>query len=254
VGKLDGRVALVTGAARGQGETEARLLVAEGAAVVLADVLDDAGAALAEELGDTTRFVHLDVSRPEEWNTAMESVASTFGRLDVLVNNAGTLATGPMEDMAPEEYLRVIHVNQFGCWLGMRAAVAPMRSSGGGAIVNTSSIAGTTGMANLSAYSASKWAVRGMTRCAALELAPWRIRVNAVLPGAVDTAMAIGSRLPPEEKAARYANQPVPRIGRTDEVASLVLYLVSDEAAFVTGADFVIDGGSIAGNATLSAD
>lgn len=238
MGRLEGAVALVSGAARGQGEAIARRFVAEGARVVLSDILDDRGAAVAGSLGDAARYLRLDVRREEDWAAGVQAALEAFGRLTVLVNNAGVHVKQPMDEMPLGDYLDVVATNQVGCWLGMRAVAPAMRAAGGGAIVNTGSIAGLRGMATRTAYCASKWAVRGMTRAAALELGPSGIRVNAVLPGAIDTAMATGGD---------HSGQPVPRIGTVGEVAELMVFLASAESAFCTGADFVIDGGSSAG-------
>jgi len=246
VGRLDGKVAIVTGAARGQGEAEARRFVAEGAKVVVSDVLDDQGRAVAADLGDDAVWCHLDVSDAAEWDRVVATAVERFGRLDGLVNNAGIIIVGRLEDMSVEDYLRVVHVNQLGCWLGMRAAVAPMRAAGGGSIVNTSSTAGLVGIAGMSAYVASKYAIRGMTKVAAVELGRDHIRVNSVHPGVIDTAMGGGPDLTRAEKDALFGHLPAGRVGTPEEVASLALFLVSDESAFCTGAEFVIDGGSIA--------
>jgi 3alpha(or 20beta)-hydroxysteroid dehydrogenase len=239
-------VAIVTGAARGQGEAEARRFVAEGARVVVSDVLEDAGQAVAADLGDDAAWCHLDVSDPAGWDRVVALAVSRFGRLDTLVNNAGMIIIGRIEELSVEDYLRVVHVNQLGCWLGMRAAIQPMRDAGGGAIVNTSSTAGLVGVAGMSAYVASKFAIRGMTKVAAAELGRDGIRVNSIHPGVIDTAMGGGPHLTREEKDAMFGHLPAGRVGRPEEVASLAVYLVSDESAFCTGAEFVIDGGSLA--------
>jgi 3alpha(or 20beta)-hydroxysteroid dehydrogenase len=246
VGRLDGRVAIVTGAARGQGEAEARMFVDEGARVLVADVLDDAGTQVAADLGDAAAWCHLDVSDPAAWEAAVATAVARFGKVDALVNNAGTIGIGLIEDMPVEEYLRVVHVNQLGCWLGMRAVIGPMRDAGGGGIVNISSTGGLIGIPGLSAYVASKFAIRGMTKVAAAELGHYGIRVNSVHPGVIDTDMGGGPGLTRDEKDALFAHQPVARVGRPEEVAKLVVYLLSDDSAFCTGAEFVIDGGSLA--------
>src|SRR5207253_249936 len=181
----EGRVALISGAARGQGEAEARAFVAEGAKVVLGDVLDDLGKQVADDLGDAAVYVHLDVTKQHDWEEAVRVGTSTFGKLDVLINNAGILRTGTIEDMSLDEYMAVINVNQVGCWLGMKAAIPALKAAGGGAIVNTSSTSGFVGMGGLTAYTASKFAVRGMTKCAAMELGHVGIRVNSVHPGGI---------------------------------------------------------------------
>src|SRR5689334_22188922 len=180
MGRLDGKVAIVSGAARGQGEAEARLFVAEGAKVVLGDVLDDVGGKVAESLGDDARYVHLDVANPDDWRAAVDTARSTFGKLNVLINNAGILKVGAIETQPLEEYLSVINVNQVGCFLGMQAVIPAMRDAGGGSIVNTSSVSGLIGTVGLAAYTASKFAIRGMTKVAAMELGHSGIRVNSV--------------------------------------------------------------------------
>ena len=244
MGALDGKVALVTGAARGQGEAEARLFVAEGAKVVVADVRDEVGQALAAELGaDHARYQHLDVSKPDDWAAAVAATTAAFGSLDVLVNNAGILRTGLIEDMGLDDYMTVVGVNQVGCWLGMKTAVTAMKERGG-SIVNISSTGGLKGIRGMSAYVSSKFAVRGMTKVAALELGKYGIRVNSVHPGAVDTDMVreMASRTAPS-----YDTMPIPRSGTAAEIANLVLFLASDASSYCTGAEFVADGGSLAG-------
>jgi len=242
---LEGRVAFVTGAAQGQGAAIARLFVTEGARVVLADVLDAPGRELASELGSSARFVHLDVGSPAAWDAAVQIALEINFKLDVLVNNAGIIHRGSIEDTSLDEYLRVIHVNQVGCWLGMRTVAPHMRANGGGVIVNTSSLAGLTATAGLAAYTASKYAIRGMTRVAALEFGPSNIRVNSIYPGAIRTSMVDEVAL-----AAVTARQPIARIGLPEEIAKLMLFLCSDASSFCTGAEFTIDGGYSAGART----
>ncbi|MFC9956908.1 SDR family NAD(P)-dependent oxidoreductase [Streptomyces nigra] len=252
MGRLDGRVVIVTGAARGQGEQEARLFRAEGAEVLLADVLDDRGEALAKELG--ARYTHLDVGEEEDWEAAVATAKEAYGHVDGLVNNAGILRFNALVDTPLEEFMEVVRVNQTGCFLGVRT-VAPELADGG-TIVNTASYTGLTGMAGVGAYAASKHAVLGLTRVAALELAPRGIRVNAICPGAVDTAMANPARLDPDadpEASARALDGfyrklvPLGRIGRPEEVARLALFLTSEDSSYITGQPFVIDGGWLAG-------
>ncbi|HZR14550.1 MAG TPA: glucose 1-dehydrogenase [Acidimicrobiia bacterium] len=247
MGRLDGKVALITGAARGQGEAEARLFAREGARVVLADVLDDDGARVARDIGDDARYEHLDVGDETEWTTVVDATTRAFGSLDVLVNNAGILRHHVIEDHPLDEYLDVIRVNQVGCFLGMRAAVPAMRASGGGSIVNTASVAGLVGNAGLVAYTASKFAVRGMTKVAAVELGRYGIRVNSIHPGGVDTAMVRTGVFGDRDPSTAYSYLPLGRIGTVDEVAAMALFLASDESSFSTGSEFVLDGGSTAG-------
>ena len=248
-GRLAGKVALVTGAARGQGEAEARRFVAEGAAVLLTDVADDAGAAVAAELGPAVAsYAHLDVTDPAQWQRAVDDAISRWGRLNILVNNAGIGMVAPIDALAPEDHARIVDVNLNGVYHGMRAVAAPMRRQGAGAIVNVSSIDGLVGVLGMTSYAATKFAVTGMTRSAALELGPAGIRVNSVHPGVINSPMV--QQAPAEVRAkldALMAMQPIPRMGEPDEVASLVLFLASDEASYITGAQFVIDGGHIAG-------
>jgi 3alpha(or 20beta)-hydroxysteroid dehydrogenase len=246
--RLTGKIALISGGARGQGAAEARAFVAEGARVVIADVLDDEGQLLAKELGDAAHYVHLDVTSESGWEAAVAATVDTFGSLNVLINNAGIMRLGPLDTQSTEDYRAVIEVNQFGCYFGMRAAIPALRAAGGGSIVNTSSINGFIGLAGTTAYGASKFAVRGMTRTAALELGHDNIRVNAVCPGTIDTAMVSAPEFDDVDKDAYFASQPVPRIGRAEEVANMMIFLASDESSFCTGAEFVVDGGALAGH------
>ncbi|MDN3023277.1 SDR family NAD(P)-dependent oxidoreductase [Streptomyces sp. S.PB5] len=252
MGKLDGRVVIVTGAARGQGEQEARLFRAEGAEVVVADVLDDQGEALAKEIGAS--YVHLDVSDQEQWRAAVTAAKDAYGHVDGLVNNAGILRFNTLLDTSLDEFMQVVQVNQVGCFLGIKT-VAPEMSDGG-TIVNTASYTAVTGMAAVGSYAASKHAILGLTRVAALELARRRIRVNAVCPGAIDTAMSNPALLDPGQDAEETSRAigklyrklvPLGRIGQPEEVARLALFLTSDDSSYITGQPFVIDGGWLAG-------
>lgn len=245
MGRFDGRVVIVTGAARGQGEVEARCFADEGATVVLGDVLDEEGHAVAADIGDAATYVHLDVSREADWANAV-ATAEQLGPIRVLVNNAGIIRPAAIEDTTLDDYLSVIHVNQVGCFLGMRSVLAPMRANGGGAIVNISSIDGMRGTNGLVSYAASKWAVRGMTKVAAMEFGRFGIRVNSVHPGGVNTIMGNPTRDPELEKAP-YQFQPIARIGEPDEIARAVLFLASDDASYITGAELVVDGGTTTG-------
>ncbi|WP_406330853.1 SDR family NAD(P)-dependent oxidoreductase [Streptomyces sp. NBC_00203] len=261
MGKLDGRVVLITGAARGQGEQEARLFAAEGADVVVADVLDDQGEALAKEIG--ARYVHLDVSQEADWHTAVAAAKSAYGRIDGLVNNAGILRFNELVATPLDEFQQIVQVNQVGVFLGIKTVAPEIEAAGGGTIVNTASYAGLTGMAWVGAYSATKHAIVGLTRVAALELAAKRIRVNAVCPGAVDTAMSNPAQLDPDADPADSAAAsealdelyrklvPLGRIGRPEEVARLVLFLTGEDSSYITGQPFVIDGGWLAGVSVL---
>ncbi|MEU6976015.1 SDR family NAD(P)-dependent oxidoreductase [Streptomyces sp. NPDC046371] len=249
MGKLDGRVVVITGAARGQGEQEARLFAAEGARVVLGDVLDGPGEALAKELGeDRAHYVHLDVTAEAEWAAAVAAAKDRFGRIDGLVNNAGILRFNELVSTPLDEFEAIVRVNQVGCFLGMKAVAPEIAAAGGGTIVNTASYTGVTGMAGVGAYAASKHAVLGLTRVAALELAARGIRVNAVCPGAIDTAMSNPEGVDPAATAELYRKLvPLGRIGRPEEVAALALFLTGEDSAYITGQPFVIDGGWLAG-------
>ncbi|MCC6764356.1 MAG: glucose 1-dehydrogenase [Deltaproteobacteria bacterium] len=246
-GRLAGKIALVTGAARGQGEAEARLFAAEGAKVVLGDVLDDDGRRVAAAIGDAALYCHHDVGSEESWTRFVAAATERFGPPDVLVNNAGILRVAPIAAMSLDEYRRVIEVNQFGCFLGMRAVIPPMAAKGGGAIVNIASTGGLQGIAGLSAYVSSKFAIRGLTKTAAIELGSLKIRVNVICPGAVDTAMGRGDDFGSVDIPDVFAGIPIPRIGRPDEVARAALFLASDEASYCTGAELLVDGGMLAG-------
>jgi 3alpha(or 20beta)-hydroxysteroid dehydrogenase len=247
MGRLDGRVAIITGAARGQGEAEARLFVREGASVVLADVLDDLGKKVAEGLGDTATYVHLDVSQEDQWEQALNAAAG-FGSLSILVNNAAILRPATIADTTLADYMAVISVNQVGTFLGIRSAIAPMTQAGGGSIVNVSSIDGLGSKNGLISYSASKFAIRGMTKTAALELGRFGIRVNSIHPGGINTLMGNPTGVAEEVINAVYANQAIPRVGRPEEVANMALFLASDESSYCTGAEFLVDGGWLAGD------
>ncbi|MGW7056328.1 SDR family NAD(P)-dependent oxidoreductase [Streptomyces sp. NPDC054887] len=261
MGKLDGRVVVITGAARGQGEQEARLFVAEGAKVVLTDVLDDRGEALAKDLGEgVAAYVHLDVGREADWIAAVAVAKETFGKIDGLVNNAGILRFNELVNTPLEEFQQVVQVNQVGAFLGIKTVAPEIEAAGGGTIVNTASYTALTGMAFVGAYAATKHAVLGLTRVAAVELAAKRIRVNAVCPGAVDTPMTNPAALDPgaDPVASGAAVDelykklvPMGRIGQPQEVAALALFLTSDDSSYITGQPFVVDGGWLAGVSVL---
>jgi 3alpha(or 20beta)-hydroxysteroid dehydrogenase len=238
---LDGMVAIVTGAARGMGAEHVRGLVEAGAKVVATDVLDDLGAALADELGDSVVYRHLDVADAAGWSDVITSTEAAWGPIGVLVNNAGIVTFGSIEDLQPEGWQRTIDINLTGVWLGMHTVVPSMKRAGGGAIVNISSTAGLQGYANLGAYVASKWGVRGLTKSAALELGAFGIRVNSIHPGPIRTPMLEGLS---DDIAA---NQPIPRVGEPEEVTAMLLFILRD-ATYSTGHEFIIDGGAIIGS------
>jgi 3alpha(or 20beta)-hydroxysteroid dehydrogenase len=246
MGVLDGKVAIVSGGARGQGEGEARRFAAEGAKVVLGDLLDDEGKVVASSIGEAARYLHLDVTKEADWADAVATATSEFGRLDILVNNAGMGLITPIIGGSLDEYLKVIMVNQVGVYLGMKAAAEAIGASGGGSIVNISSIDGIVGMPGLSAYVSSKFAVRGMTKVAALELAPLAIRCNSVHPGYIDTPMIRGGN--DSADLSHYASGvPAGRIGTVADVVDVVVFLASDASRYCTGSEIVVDGGLIAG-------
>ncbi len=244
-GRLAGKVAIITGAARGQGAAEARLFAAEGARVVLGDVLDADGEATAAEIGDAARYVRLDVTKESDWEAAI-AAAEAMGPLTTLVNNAGILQFRAIADTSLDDYLGVVMVNQVGTFLGMRSAIGPMTRAGGGSIVNISSIDGIGSKNGLVSYSSTKGAVRSMTKTAALELGHLGIRVNSVHPGGVWTPM-IGD-VPAEQFDMGHRHLPLQRASRPEEIATMVCFLASDEASYCTGAEFVVDGGWLAGD------
>jgi len=237
---LRDRVAIVTGGARGIGAAIVRRFVAGGARVVVADVLDEEARTLAAELGDRASSVHLDVTDVDGWRAAVTAAENAYGPVTVLVNNAGIIVWGAIEQVAPEAFRRVLEVNLYGAWLGIRATLPSMRRAGGGCVVNISSTAGLMGYANLGGYVASKWGLRGLTKTAALELARDDIRVCSVHPGPIRTPMVAGL------DESTVADQPIPRFGEPDEVARMVEFIVTG-ATYSTGSEFVVDGGVATG-------
>ena len=246
--RLEGKVAIVTGGAQGQGSAIARAFVAEGARVFVADVADEQGKALADELGDSARFRHHDVSEEQSWTDLVEEVNATFGPVGVLANNAGILRFGEIATASLDEVELMWRVNQMGVFLGMRAVVPTMKAHGGGSIINASSVEGLAGMAGCTAYAATKWAIRGMTKCAAMELGGRGIRVNSVHPGMIDTPM---TRVHGGDLAMEYGAKKVPlrRVGHPEDVAPLYVFLGSDESSYINGAEIAIDGGVTATHA-----
>jgi 3alpha(or 20beta)-hydroxysteroid dehydrogenase len=225
-----------------------RHFVAEGARVVFGDVLDDKGAYVAAKLGDgLCRYIHHDVTSETDWAAAVTLATEAFGALDVLVNNAGILTFASIADMPLADFRRVLEVNAVGCWLGMKAVIGPMTKAGGGSIVNISSIEGFTGAAGLSAYSASKFAIRGMTKAAAQELGQFGIRVNSVHPGGVLTRMVIEQANTGRDGSRFLESLPLGRFAEPGEISRLVAYLASDDSSYSTGSEFVADGGMLSG-------
>src|SRR4051812_8615767 len=239
--RLKGKIILISGGARGQGAAEARLCAAEGAKVVITDLLEAEGQQLARELGDAAVFVRHDVTQEADWAAAI-AAAQRLGGLHGLVNNAGIYQPRTLMETDAALFERHMRVNQLGCFLGMKAVVPLMEQSGGGSIVNISSVAGLRGSPGAIAYSATKWALRGMTKAAAVDLAPRKVRVNSVHPGPIDTDML--KVRTPEQNAERLTRVPMARMGTAEEVAKLVLFLLSDESGYVTGAEVAIDGGA----------
>jgi 3alpha(or 20beta)-hydroxysteroid dehydrogenase len=247
MGSLEGTVAIVTGGARGMGAAHVRGLVDRGVRVVFGDILDEEGQALAAELADAVRYVRLDVTDEAQWANAVALAESELGPVGVLVNNAGIVTWGTIEEMSPDDFRRTIDINLTGTWLGMHAAVPSMKRAGGGCIVNISSTAGLMGYANIGAYVASKWAVRGLTKTAALELGPAGIRVNSIHPGPIRTPMTAGM----DQDMA--IDQPIPRIGEPEEVTAMLLFVLAD-ATYTTGHEFVVDGGVAVGTVARPPD
>jgi 3alpha(or 20beta)-hydroxysteroid dehydrogenase len=238
--ELKGRTMIVTGGARGIGAAIAHAFVAEGARVVIADILDGEGKGLAEELGERAAYHHLDVTDEDQWQAVVAMAERTFGPVSVLVNNAGIVEFGRINEQSTDSFRRVMDINLYGAWLGMRTVLPSLRRADGGCVVNVSSTAGLMGYANIGAYVASKWALRGLTKTAALEFAPYGVRVHSVHPGPIRTPMVAGM------DDSLTADQPIPRFGEPEEVARMVRFLVA-EATYSTGTEFVVDGGAVTG-------
>lgn len=231
---------LITGGARGIGAATARLLAAQGASVMITDIIDDEGQALARELGEPARYRRLDVTSEDAWRGALDEAEEAFGGLNALFNNAGILGFGKIDEVAPDDFCRILDINVTGCYLGMRACAPALRRAGGGVIVNCSSTAGLQGYGGLAAYVTSKWALRGMNKSAALDLAPDNIRVLSLHPGPIRTPMT-------ESLADDTASaQPIARFGEPVEVARMVRFMLC-EASYSTGSEFVVDGGAVTG-------
>jgi 3alpha(or 20beta)-hydroxysteroid dehydrogenase len=239
-GQLAGKVALITGAARGMGAAEAELFAARGAAVILADVRDELGAETARRIGDRAVFEHLDVARESDWQRVVRAGTERFGAITVLVNNAGIAGPRrPLDQISLDEFLHVVSVNQVGVFLGMRTVYPGMVAAGGGSIINVSSTAGAIAFESLGPYVTTKFAIRGLSRAAAADWASQGIRVNTIMPGTIDTPIR-------EKGSAVDDTSPLGRIGQADEAARLACFLASEESSYCTGADFVIDGGLLA--------
>ena len=237
--RLQGKIAIITGAAQGMGAEHARVFIAEGARVVLTDLQEQAGQALAAELGPNALFVRHDVSKAQDWDAALAATRAKFGAANVLINNAAMYFICPVDEADPERVRKLLDVNIFGSWLGISRIAPMMREAGGGSIINLSSLAGMRGIPWHGIYGTSKWAIRGLTKTAAYDLGPSGIRVNAILPGAIEETGMAGGPLDETQLAAI----PLRRTGRKNEVSQLAVFLASDESAYITGGDHVIDGG-----------
>lgn len=248
MGRLQGKVAVITGGARGMGAATSRLFAAEGARVVIADVLDAEGEALAQELAGKAIFVHHDVTDEDSWRNVIAAAQQHFGAVNVLVNNAGILLFKSILQTSKEEYARVLDVNLVGSFLGVKLVGEHMIANGGGAIVNISSVDGMKGANSLAAYASSKWGVRGLTRVAAMEFGHRGVRVNSIHPGGINTVMANPNAVDRSEIDKQYGHVPLQRAADSDEVARVSLFLASDDASYMTGAELAVDGGMLTGH------
>ncbi|SDD15209.1 SDR family oxidoreductase [Nocardioides lianchengensis] len=238
MGRVEGKVVLISGGARNIGGASARMLVAEGARVVIGDLLDEEGAALAEKLGESARYVHLDVTSDDDWRAAVAFTVAEFGRLDGLFNNAGIFNGGQLQRYKRDLWQQMLDVNLTGAFLGIRAATEALIAAGGGSIINTSSIEGLRGTGWAHGYVASKWGLTGLTKSVATELAPHGIRANSLHPGRISTPAT-------DQMPEGLIPIPLGRAGRPEEVASFVVFLISDESSFSTGSEYVVDGGTV---------
>ncbi len=247
--RLEGKVALISGGARGQGAVEAKLFASEGASVVIGDILDDAGRQVEAEIaesGGSATYVHLDVTSESEWNEAVSAAVERYGKLDILVNNAGILIRAGVEDTTEEEWDRIMDINAKGVFLGTKAAIPAMRAAGGGSIINISSVAGLQGSPGAAAYSSTKGAVRILTKSTAVQYATENIRCNSVHPGLIYTDMTKETLDTPDGERDWRARVPIGRLGVSEDVAKGVMFLASDESSYMTGSELVIDGGMTA--------
>lgn len=247
MGKLDGKTAIITGAARGMGAATAKLFIEEGANVVITDILEEEGHVVANQLGDKAIFVRQDVRSEPDWESVIAATLDTFGGIQILINNAGIVNIGKIEQQTLEVWTDVIGINLIGAAIGHRLVIPHMEASGGGSIINVSSTEGLAGANGLGAYAASKWGLRGFSKVAAYELGPRGIRVNTIHPGPINTKIANPMDAPAEVLNPVFSYYPLQRLGEPEEVAALNLFLASDDASFITGAEISIDGGSAAG-------
>jgi 3alpha(or 20beta)-hydroxysteroid dehydrogenase len=243
--QLTGKVAIITGAARGQGEAEARLFAARGAKVVITDLLEEEGEKVAAELGDAAVFVRHDVSSAEDWARVVATALDAFGRIDVLVNNAAIYWTKAFQDETLEGLDKIFKVNFQGVFLGMQAVLPTMKAQRAGSIVNISSQSGLEGLPSHSAYGATKWAVRGLSKTVSLEVGEYGVRINSVYPGVIDTPMI--AKVGVERGEGKFPAVPLRRVAAPEEVAETVAFLASDAASYMTGAELVVDAGMTAG-------
>jgi 3alpha(or 20beta)-hydroxysteroid dehydrogenase len=247
MGRLQNKVAIVSGGARGMGASHARAIVAEGGQVIIGDLLDEEGRALAAELGDAARYVHLDVTSPQDWSNAVSSALDSFGYLNALINNAGIANFGRLGEYTLAQWNLIMNVNATGTFLGISAAKDALIAAAPSSIVNISSTAGLQGVPAAHGYVASKFAIRGLTKSVALELGQYNVRANSVHPGIIKTPMTAGLSVGSQIGALQ-------RPGDPEEVSALVVYLISDESSFQTGSEFVIDGGQLAGESQSVSD
>jgi 3alpha(or 20beta)-hydroxysteroid dehydrogenase len=245
--RLDGKIALISGGARGLGAAHARVMTAEGARVVIGDVRDDLGRDVAAAIGDACTYVHLDVTEPGEWANAVAVAERAYGAVNVLVNNAGIADWGHIADYPIERYRRILEIDLVGCFSGIQAVVPSMRRAGGGSIINTSSVAGLQGYPTMAGYVSAKFGLRGLTKVAAFDLAADGIRVNSIHPGQIDTPI-----VPNAKASARTDHVALDRIGEPEEISALVVFLASDESSFCTAAEFIADGGESQGMPRLA--